>query len=154
EFRHDLYHRLNVVQIQMPPLRERREDIPMLSLHFIQMFNQRYNRQVTSFTAESLHSLIEYEWPGNVRELRNLVERHVALAENTKIELMSEFPSIAFTSSDSLDYDVPDLRTLERRYILKILKQNGNNRDLTATALGINKSTLWRKLQTYQQEEN
>lgn len=154
EFRHDLYHRLNVVQIQMPPLRDRREDIPLLTQHFIQLFNKRYGRQVDTFTAESLHSLIEYAWPGNVRELRNLVERHVALAENTKIELMSELPPLTVSSSDSLDYDLPDLKTLERRYILKVLEQNGRNRDLTATTLGINKSTLWRKLQSYQRDVN
>lgn len=150
EFRHDLYYRLNVVQIEMPSLRDRRDDIPMLVQHFIKLFNKRYNRQVDSFSAESLRSLIEYTWPGNVRELRNLVERHVALAEGSKLELMSEFPSLSSASPCRLDHDSPDLRTLEQRYILKILEKNGNNRDLTATILGINKSTLWRKLQSYQ----
>ena len=150
EFRHDLYYRLNVVQIEMPPLRDRRDDIPMLVQHFIKLFNKRYNRQVDSFSAESLRSLIQYAWPGNVRELRNLVERHVALAEGSKLELMSEFPSFSVASPNGLDHDSPDLRTLEQRYILKVLEKNGNNRDLTATTLGINKSTLWRKLQSYQ----
>ncbi len=150
EFRHDLYYRLNVVQIEMPPLRDRRDDIPMLIQHFIKLFNKRYNRQVDSFSAESLRSLIQYAWPGNVRELRNLVERHVALAEGSKLELMSEFSSFSVASPNGLDHDSPDLRTLEQRYILKVLEKNGNNRDLTATTLGINKSTLWRKLQSYQ----
>ena len=154
EFRHDLYHRLNVVQIQLPPLRDRRDDIPILIQHFIQLFNKRYNRQVDSFTAESLRSLLDYQWPGNVRELRNLVERHVALAEGPKLELMSEFPSISISSPRLLDDDSPDLKTLERRYILKILEQSRNNRDLTATILGINKSTLWRKLQNYHRDES
>ncbi len=154
KFRHDLYHRLNVVQIQMPALRDRYDDIPLLVQHFIDLFNKRYNRRVNAFSAESLRSLMHYEWPGNVRELRNLIERHVALAENSTIELMTEFPPFTVTSPNALDEDLPDLRTLERRYILKVLKQKGNNRDLTATTLGINKSTLWRKLQSYQQEES
>jgi DNA-binding NtrC family response regulator len=154
EFRHDLYHRLNVVQLQMPPLRDRRDDIPLLTRHFIQLFNKHYDRKVESFSAKSMDSLLHYDWPGNVRELRNLLERHVALAEGTKIELMSELPQIATNPTACLDFDLPDLKTLEHRYILKTLERNQNNRDLTASALGINKSTLWRKLQSYKDNDN
>jgi DNA-binding NtrC family response regulator len=154
EFRHDLYHRLNVTQIQMPALRDRSDDIPLLAQHFIQHFNKHYDRQVTSFSAQAIRTMIRHSWPGNVRELKNLVERHVVLAEEPKIELMSDLTPPSVSPSNKLDDDLPNLRTLEQRYIVKILAHNNNNKDLTATMLGINKSTLWRKLQSYQSNEN
>jgi DNA-binding NtrC family response regulator len=154
-FRHDLYHRLNVVKIQMPPLRERREDIPVLAQAFAEEFAKRYRRQVEGFDAESLERLQAYDWPGNVRELRNLVERHIALAEGPRLHLDPHWPGAGAPApaAQALDADQPDLATLERRYILRTLERLGGNREQTARALGINKSTLWRKLQQYDQEE-
>ncbi|WP_018955075.1 sigma-54-dependent transcriptional regulator [Thioalkalivibrio sulfidiphilus] len=155
EFRHDLYHRLNVVQIHMPPLRARREDIPPLVQAFVEEFAKRYHRQVEGFDPHSLERLQAYDWPGNVRELRNLVERTIALADGPVLHLDPRWPSTGAASavaSQALDADQPDLATLERRYILKTLQRLDGNREQTAKALGINKSTLWRKLQQYEQE--
>ena len=149
EFRHDLYHRLNVVRIDVPPLRERREDIPLLVQHFIDRYNQRYGRQVKRFTDEAMAQLMAHDWPGNVRELQNLVERHVALADEPVMPLQSALmaaPAPA-CAANGIDADNPDLKTLELRYIHKTLERFGGNREKTARALGINKSTLWRKLQ-------
>ncbi len=155
QFRHDLYHRLNVVRIDVPPLRERREDVPLLTRHFIDFFNARFGRQVREFSAQANQALAAYAWPGNVRELRNLVERHVALAETPVMELMESLASApqAMTCGESIDADWPDLATLERRYILKMLDRQRGSREKTAEALGINKSTLWRKLQSYEVQD-
>jgi len=143
-FRHDLYHRLNVINITMPPLRARRDDIPLLINHFIQYFAKHYNRDVTEFDAESMKQLRAYDWPGNVRELRNLVERHIALADEPELHLQDLNPN---KESDQIDADEPSLHLLEIRYILKTLERFDGNRETTAKTLGINKSTLWRKLQ-------
>ncbi|MFN2349990.1 MAG: sigma-54-dependent transcriptional regulator [Thioalkalivibrio sp.] len=156
EFRHDLYHRLNVVNIHMPPLRARREDIPALVQSFVEEFAERYHRQVEGFDAASLERMQDYDWPGNVRELRNLVERSIALADGPILQLDPRWASTGGAtpetgSSATLDADTPDLATLEQRYILKTLQRLGGNREQTAKALGINKSTLWRKLQQFEQ---
>jgi len=150
-FRHDLYHRLNVVKLRMPALRERRDDIPVLVQHFIDHFNQQYQRKVTGFDAASMQQLLQYDWPGNVRELQNLVERHVALADHPLLHLERlGGPRPATARSESgIDQDLPSLQELERRYILKVLDHYQGNREQTAASLGINKSTLWRKLQQY-----
>jgi DNA-binding NtrC family response regulator len=150
-FRHDLYHRLNVINITMPPLRERRDDIPLLINHFIQYFAKHYNRQVTEFDANSIKQLRAYDWPGNVRELRNLVERHIALADEPELHLQALTPN---KESDKIDADQPSLQLLEKRYILKTLERFDGNREVTAKTLGINKSTLWRKLQSNKTQDS
>jgi len=156
EFRHDLYHRLNVVRINLPPLRERKHDIPLLLQSSVEEFAHKYCREVTGFDQASLDTLMRYDWPGNVRELRNLVERHIALADGPELYLNDTLdgalaPTVSANSS-CIDHDHPDLHTLEQRYIEKVLEQMEGNREKTASALGINKSTLWRKLQQYQGE--
>ncbi len=143
-FRDDLYHRLNVINITMPPLRERREDIPLLINHFIQYFAKHYNRSVSHFDSDSIKQLRAFDWPGNVRELRNLVERHIALADEPILHLQALSPK---KDSDQIDADNPSLQELEQRYIIKTLQRLDGNREATASTLGINKSTLWRKLQ-------
>jgi DNA-binding NtrC family response regulator len=152
KFRHDLYHRLNVVKIQLPPLRERRNDIPLLLQAAIEEFSKKYHRDINGFDHESIDALLDYDWPGNVRELRNLVERHVALAESPELHLMDSLREKPLGQADRecLDFDQPDLQTLERRYIERVLESMEGNREKTAAILGINKSTLWRKLQQYQ----
>ena len=153
-FRHDLYHRLNVVKVQMPPLRERREDIPLLVQHFVDNFNQQYERNIKGFDAASMKKLMDHSWPGNVRELQNLVERHIALSEGEmmQVDALSTLKPGAQTASGGIDGDLPTLAELERRYIMKLLDEFNDNREKTATTLGINKSTLWRKLQGYKAE--
>jgi DNA-binding NtrC family response regulator len=146
-FREDLYHRLNVVRILMPPLRERREDIPLLIQHFVDHFARAYRRDVQGFDVESLRRLQNHPWPGNIRELRNLVERHVVLAGEPLMQL--EESGETTPCDDSLCDDRPSLSELERRYILKVLEEEGDNRARAAEVLGIDKSTLWRKLQSY-----
>ena len=149
QFRADLYHRLNVVKITMPPLRERREDIPLLVQHFVEHYARHYHREVTGFDAGSMQLLMEHDWPGNVRELQNLVERHVALADSPVIHLKS---ISSLRGQEQIDSDLPTLAELERRYIQKVLQRFDHSREKTAETLGINKSTLWRKLQHYKKQ--
>ena len=149
-FRHDLYHRLNVVAITMPPLRNRKDDIQPLLEFFVKEFAQRYKRDVKGFDQASLEQLRHYDWPGNIRELRNLVERSIALADSAELHIDAGLMSAG--SDDSIDADSPSLEVLEQRYIMKILQHCNDNREQTAAILGINKSTLWRKLQGWQQK--
>lgn len=146
EFRHDLYHRLNVVKLTMPALREHRDDIPLLIKHFVEIYAKDFQRDVKGFNADAMKKLIAYDWPGNVRELQNLIERSIALADSPTMKL-EEITSLR--STDTIDSDLPNLEELEKRYILKLLERFDDSRDKTAETLGINKSTLWRKLQQY-----
>ena len=158
EFRHDLYHRLNVVRLQMPPLRERREDIPVLAQHFLEEFARRFHRPAKRLSETSLQAMRDYPWPGNVRELKNAIERAVALSDSEEIdlELVGEDTAVPATGTDTggtaIDADHPTLEELERRYIEKTLEYAQGNRERTASILGINKSTLWRKLQSYEKK--
>lgn len=153
-FRHDLYHRLNVVKLTLPPLRERKDDIPALVQNFIASFAKRYGREVQGFDADSMQRLLEHDWPGNVRELQNLVERHIALADGPLLTLQSlDNLSLSHAEPSGIDADWPSLAELEQRYIQKVLAHYNNNREKTAQTLAINKSTLWRKLQQYKDEE-
>jgi len=149
EFRHDLYHRLNVVKLTMPSLRDHRDDIPLLIQHFIDTYAESFQREIKGFDPASMKKLVSHDWPGNVRELQNLIERSVALADGPTMTL-EEITSLR--STDTIDSDLPTLEELERRYIFKLLDRFNDSRDKTAETLGINKSTLWRKLQQYKKE--
>lgn len=161
-FRHDLYHRLNVVRLRIPPLRERKEDIPILANHFIRHFAARYNRPAERFSKDCMKRMLDYPWPGNIRELKNMIERAVALSSEAEIRLEQDGDAAApwaatlmqtktTSNAEAIDADHPSLDVLERRYIEKLLKEYDGNREKTAQTLGINKSTLWRKLQGYEQ---
>jgi len=147
-FRADLYHRLNVVKITIPPLRERAGDIPLLVQHFVAKFAAEYGRDVTGFDAESMQRLAAYHWPGNVRELRNTVEKHVALADSPVL-VLEDIAARPAVPDSGIDADLPTLAELERRYVVRMLERFDGNRTRAAGALGIDKSTLWRKLQLY-----
>ena len=148
EFRADLFHRLNVVCITMPPLRERASDIPLLIRHFTAFFNDKYQRSAEGFDSASMKRLLAYRWPGNVRELCNFVERHLVLAEDAVMQA-AEIPD-PDSAPQGIDGDWPRLAELERRYIERALDHCEGNQRNAAKLLGIDKSTLWRKLQTLQ----
>jgi len=147
-FRADLYHRLNVVKITIPPLRERAGDIPLLVQHFVAQFAAEYNRDVTGFDESSMQRLSAYGWPGNVRELRNVVEKHVALASDPVL-VLEDISARHPVPDTGIDADQPTLAELERRYVVRVLERFDGNRTQAARTLGIDKSTLWRKLQQY-----
>ena len=144
-FRHDLFHRLNVLNIRLPPLRERPEDIPLLVRHFLDEFNRQHGTRLAPFDAAAMRRLQARPWPGNVRELRNLVERCAALADGPRLRLEAAEPP-APELPEALTADWPTLAALEQRYIDRVLQACGGNRAQAAARLGIDKSTLWRRL--------
>jgi DNA-binding NtrC family response regulator len=154
QFRHDFYHRLNVVNIHVPSLSERREDIPSLVEYFVGELSQRHNRKVKGFDSVSMRNLYEADWPGNVRQIRNVVERCVILAEGP-ILTWPEKPLIeeSFRDSPGMRFpqgEFPSLAELEQGYIEHVLAHAGGKKTKAATILGIDKTTLWRKLRRFQ----
>jgi two-component system, NtrC family, response regulator HydG len=158
KFREDLYYRLNVVDMELPPLRKRQEDIPLLSQHFLEMFAANNHKKIKGFTPQALDLLIRHDWPGNVRELMNAVERAVVLSWS---EYLSEkdFPMfiISAKKDDNIASDTPaiditgnnPLEEVEKATILKTLEAAGGNKSETARRLGITRKTLHKKLKAY-----
>ncbi len=151
KFRSDLYYRLNVIRLDLPPLRERAEDILVLAQHFLRKYAARMRKPVAALSKEAIHKLRNYAWPGNVRELENALERAVALSLDHEISA-TELPDnlraqrAPITSNSTR----PTLKEMEQRYILETVEHCGNNYDEAARVLGIGRTTLWRKLKEYQ----
>lgn len=146
-FRSDLYYRLSVVTLQIPPLRERPEDIPMLTEHFLKSF-RTINPVVTTISADGMRLLRSYDYPGNVRELENIVERAMILANGT--ELTPQNLLVGTASDDVVLEDEPQrIDEAEREHILRILASCQGRKQEAARVLGINKTTLWRKMKRY-----
>ena len=155
-FRRDLFFRLRVVEITVPPLRKRGDDVIQLALHFLQRFNQETGRKIRSFTAEAIEQMRRYRWPGNIRELKNVVERAVVLAPNDYIGAEDLILTTLATSGESGEviapksvYEPLSLEEVERRHILHTLNATGWNKSRTSAVLGIERSTLDRKLKRY-----
>jgi transcriptional regulator with PAS, ATPase and Fis domain len=153
-FRQDLFYRLNVVQIRLPPLRERKIDIPLLVDHFLRKFSSS-EFAVKAISDYALQRLLAYDWPGNVRELENAIERAVALSTNNVLsadDLESVPDAAPLTTADSNEL-VP-LAEMERRAIVHALRQTGQDKLAAARLLGIGKTTLYRKLKEYARSSN
>ena len=152
--RQDLYFRLNVVTLQVPPLAQRRDDIPLLVAHFLEKYAARIRRPVTTVAPAVLEILSRYEFPGNVRELENIVQRGVALTDGDRIapeHLPDPLRARPLTPAPRADESLPTLEEQERRYIQWVMERVGGNQTLAARTLGINRSSLWRKLRGYAQ---
>jgi len=153
QFRQDLYFRLNVVPISIPPLRERKEDIPLLAKHFLDKFNTAFNKKIPGFSEKALDALTRYHWPGNIRELENLVERIVVLAPgNEKIDLKDIPLEILMNSGQNIqEREVREggllkiREAIEKRIILNILEASQWNQSETAKILKVNRNTLLQK---------
>jgi two-component system nitrogen regulation response regulator NtrX len=151
-FREDLFYRLNVIPFFVPPLRDRREDIPLLAEHFLREFTTAYGRKPKELTAEAYRLLAEYHWPGNVRELKNLIERIVILNPQVRVDArhiplntlrrQSDRPVERFGSLQEVR------EAAEREYILKKLEETSGNVTRTAELLGLERSNLYRKMKT------
>jgi two-component system response regulator HydG len=155
QFREDLYYRLNVIPLVLPPLRERREDIPALAEHFLRRFGDKQHRPL-SLTANAVERLLRYPWPGNVRELENAMERTAILARNDLIGPDELPPHIASGTPLGPAPVLPREQTLaevEKSHIFQTLERCGWNHSHAAEALGIGRTSLWRKLKEYQIEE-
>ncbi len=149
-FREDLYYRLNVVQLEVPPLRSRREDIPLLAQHFLEMFARKNNKELRGFTPAAVDRLIRHDWPGNVRELMNAVERAVVLGRSDFIDAvdMPLIPS-ADTGPDDTVLTGRSLSDIERAAIVQTLSATGGNKSEAARRLGVTRKTLHKKLKSY-----
>lgn len=146
-FRQDLYYRLNVININIPPLRERKEDIAGLSQHFIEKYNRKLSKTVSGLTSEALGILNAYNWPGNVRELENVLERAVILCDSEKVG--TEDLSIHNNLSAKKDNGFSSLEDMEKEYILKVMKETENNQSRASQILGIDRKTLYLKLKRF-----
>lgn len=152
KFREDLYYRLNVVPIRVPPLRERIEDIPLLVERFIEKFATQNRSQVRRISPEALSVLMAHQWPGNVRELENTIERAMVLSPGDTIEknvILESALEEARINVQKLQDDKPTLEKLEERYIQSILTEVNNKKDEAAKILGISRRTLYRKERLY-----
>ena len=151
-FREDLYFRLHVFTIQLPALKERREDVPLLVQHFIEKFNGETGKHVQGMTPGAMNVLQGYAWPGNIRELRNTVERAMILTDGDVIDEEHLPPDMRPTRPEAAVLRVPlgiQLREVEKEYILSSLQKNGGNKARTAEILGISEKTLYNKLNRY-----
>lgn len=155
-FREDLFYRLNVVPIQLPPLRERKEDIPLLIEHFLKIYNEKNGRRLQGFHPRALDALMRYFWPGNIRELENVVERAVILTADDYVPF-SELPeTIRGATGDPVFVEIREgiqpgitIREMEKELIIKTLEDNEGNRTRTSRVLGITRRTLQLKLKEY-----
>jgi DNA-binding NtrC family response regulator len=150
KFREDLFDRLNVVIITLPPLRERKEDIPLLASHFLQKFSEENHKNISHLSPEALEILTRYSWPGNVRELEHTVERAVIFSIHPMI-LPEDLPKKMFEEIGSPEILIPEkplsLRELEKRYVLKVLQETGGNKKKASEILGIDRTTLYKLLE-------
>jgi two-component system response regulator HydG len=161
-FREDLYYRLNVVDLRVPPLRDRPDDIPILAAHFLVRFGEQSGRPLHGFSPEAMTALVSYSWPGNVRELENAVDRAVALATGSVVEepdlpervlgggQAAGSPPGPGTGAAPLELpDRPPLDEVIRRYVLGVLAEVGGNKSQAARILGVPRRTLYRMIHRF-----
>ncbi|MBX3228746.1 MAG: sigma-54-dependent Fis family transcriptional regulator [Labilithrix sp.] len=155
-FREDLFYRINVVKIDVPPLRERGGDVLHLARHFLKIYGERHGKPEVDLSPSAAEKLISYSWPGNVRELENCLDGAVALARGSKIEIddlpekVKTFRPERFVVSANQPEEIVTIDELERRYILRVLSLVGGNKSRAAQVLGFDRRTLYRKLERYQ----
>ena len=153
-FRQDLYYRLNVIRIDLPPLRERAEDIPILIEHFMHKFSGQIQRKLDGIEPEALHALTNYHWPGNIRELEHAIERAVLLGKDARLGLQ-DFPPALVARNDNMLPLVNavaksfTLKDLEREYVMRVMETASGNKTEAARILGVDRTTLYRKLEEY-----
>jgi DNA-binding NtrC family response regulator len=156
KFRDELYYRLNVLELLVPPLRERRDDIPPLCSYFIHKFTKEFEKAVESISDEVISNFLSYDFPGNVRELEHIIERAVILADGNTIEF-KHLPR-RFHKADSPPLDATrsfmTLVEMEKKYILEVLEATGGNKSKTTELLGISRTALWRKLKQFKEDKH
>ena len=150
-FRDDLYFRLNVIKIKLPPLSERRDDIPLLINFFIERFNKKMGKNIINISDDALRKLMNYDYPGNVRELENIIEHAFVMCKSNEIKI-GDLPPHLLTIQDAYPINSnreSKFKDVERQIIIKTLQKNNGNKIQTAKDLGLHRSTLWRKIKKY-----
>ncbi len=146
-FREDLFYRLNVISFDMPALRRRKEDIPLLTDHFLMRFTQETNKSIRKVSREAMDEMMLHDWPGNIRELENAIERAVVIGKGTQV-MPEDLPIVCIVESGQpSDHS---LKSIERNHILQVLTKNAWNMSISAKILGIDRSTLYSKVKRYQ----
>ncbi|MDH3566340.1 MAG: hypothetical protein OEM61_03175, partial [Desulfobacteraceae bacterium] len=148
-FREDLFYRLNVIPIHLPPLKDRRNDLLLLVRHFLDRFSNVQNKTVKDFTSEVMRRLLDYSWPGNVRELENTIEHAVVLAKGEQIQV-SDLPSAFLKTKTPVSDKAVSLKETEKQHLIEVLDKCQWNKKKAAEILGIGRSTLYVKLKKYQ----
>lgn len=153
-FRADLYYRISVVKIETPPLRERKEDIPLLAEFFIKEYSTKLNRNISGIEPEFMQKLLDYDYPGNVRELKNIIERAIILTEGNTLKVSSLPKEFSVSNhiqgaSNDVSSEILSLEELEKRHIQRVLEYTKGNKTKAAELLGIGSTTLYRKIQIY-----
>ncbi|MBU0475028.1 MAG: sigma-54 dependent transcriptional regulator [Bacteroidetes bacterium] len=148
KFREDLYYRINVFTIVIPPLRERRDDIPLLVNFFLNKFSSAMNKKIKNISKEAMDFLMNYDWPGNVRELENAIERAMVVGKSDSITV-DDLPFHVSRNNFELSSDEKSLSSMEKKYINRILNENGWNISKTAQTLEIDRVTLYNKISKY-----
>ncbi len=159
-FREDLFYRINVVPIHLPPLRQRSSDILILAQFFVKMFSEKSKAEMKEITESVAQRLLDYQWPGNVRELRNAMERAVTLSEGTKLRIedlpdsIRNYQSRTMVIASDKPEELRSLEEVEKRYILHVLDTVDGNRTVASKILGLDRKTLYRKLIRYEQTDS
>ena len=148
EFRQDLLYRINTVEIDLPPLRNRVEDIPLLATHFIEMYAKKYRKDVKGIQEGAVEKLQKYTWPGNVRELQHAIERAIIMSEEEELTTM-DFFFLSGSHSNSSAPDSFNLEEVERSVIEKVLERHNGNISKAAKELGLTRASLYRRLEKY-----
>jgi two-component system response regulator HydG len=156
KFREDLFYRLNVITIDIPPLRERREDIPLLISHFLKIYQKKNNKRIDGVSEEAQDIMTGYRWPGNVREIKNVIERAVVLTQDRVITQKDLPGNISKSNIEDRKFSIPfgtPLREIERKIIVETLKRSKGDKEVTAKLLGITPRTIYRKMNSLEEEE-
>ena len=151
-FREDLFYRLSVVPVHLPPLRERKEDIPLLVEHFLHKYNKKAKKNITDLSPQAMKALMDYDWPGNIRELENTIERAVVLLKGNGIDIEDiGYHGMMAASSifSSAEGKFKTLEDVEKEYIRTVLRDHHGNRSKAAKILGIDRKTLWAKIKKH-----
>jgi two-component system response regulator AtoC len=156
KFRDELYYRLNVLELFIPPLRKRRDDIPPLSGYFLDKFAKEFKKNVECISKEVISTFMSYDFPGNVRELEHIIERAVIVADGNTIEFKHLPRRFHKAVSPPLDATKKfmTLAEMQKKYILEVLEATGGNKSKTTELLGISRAALWRKLKQYKEDKH
>jgi two-component system response regulator HydG len=154
-FREDLYYRLNVITITIPPLRERREDIPLIINHYLKIYQEKNDKQIFGISEEALDIMADYQWPGNVRELKNVIERAVVLTQDPIITQKDLPENITGTRIEDRKFSIPfgmPLREIETKIIIETLRRSNGDKEVASKLLGITPRTIYRKMNSLEEE--
>ena len=149
QFRQDLLYRVNTVEIKLPPLRERKEDIPALVEHFLEMYSKKYNKPVNSVSLATYAKLEKYHWPGNIRELQHAVERAVIMGETQVLQPTDFHLSTKEAPDDAIYFDDLNLEIVEKIVVQKAIAKHAGNISNAAKELGLTRASLYRRMEKY-----